>query len=257
MTNLQQAILLGALLFWAALLFGGFIFGKPWADGSRRMPVWTRMGSSLMLVVAAWTFYTLASGSFDTPSRTLALCVALGMTAGFIGDLFMARLIIKGDLHVLGGIGAFSVGHTAYIVGMVQYAGGRGVALSLWVLVVWWAAGLIGWVVVVWLAREKTVLNYAALPYTLLLSSTAGVASALALGNMGSSTAFNPFIITAIGAALFLLSDLILAARLFRQAYFPLIDDLVWLTYGPGQMLIVYSLGVLLPLIPFRFGGLY
>ena len=51
------------------------------------------------------------------------------------------------------------------------------------------------------------------------------------------------FVLLAVGAALFLLSDLILAGGLFSDLKFPLIDDVVWLTYGPGQMLIVYSVG--------------
>jgi hypothetical protein len=47
----------------------------------------------------------------------------------------------------------------------------------------------------------------------------------------------------AVGAAFFLLSDLILAAHLFNDLFFPLFEDAIWLTYGPGQMLIVYSVG--------------
>ena len=50
-------------------------------------------------------------------------------------------------------------------------------------------------------------------------------------------------LVLAIGGALFLLSDLILAARLFNEVHFPLIGDVIWLTYGPAQMLIVYSVG--------------
>jgi hypothetical protein len=38
-----------------------------------------------------------------------------------------------------------------------------------------------------------------------------------------------------------LLSDAILAAKLFRGWDPPLLDDAVWLTYGPGQMLIVFG----------------
>jgi hypothetical protein len=82
-------------------------------------------------------------------------------------------------------------------------------------------------------------LHWVALPYALLLASTAGVATGLAL----QDTAFWPM---AAGAALFLLSDLILAAQLFNGRRFRLIDDVIWLTYGPGQMLIVYSVAAAL-----------
>ena len=46
----------------------------------------------------------------------------------------------------------------------------------------------------------------------------------------------------AIGAILFLASDMILAFRMFHGE-FPLAGHAVWMTYGPAQMLIVYSIG--------------
>ena len=39
--------------------------------------------------------------------------------------------------------------------------------------------------------------------------------------------------------------DLILAAQLFSGLAFPLIGDVIWLTYGPAQALIVYAATVL------------
>jgi len=38
-----------------------------------------------------------------------------------------------------------------------------------------------------------------------------------------------------------LISDLILAAQLFNDLQFHSIGDIVWLTYGPAQMLIVFA----------------
>jgi hypothetical protein len=84
--------------------------------------------------------------------------------------------------------------------------------------------------------HAPTLLHWAALPYALLLASTAGFATGLALQD-------STFLLLALGAALFLLSDLILAAQLFNHLQFPLIGDVIWLTYGPAQMLIVYTLG--------------
>ena len=82
-----------------------------------------------------------------------------------------------------------------------------------------------------------------ALPYALLLATTAGLA-----GGVGLQA--GRFIPVAVGGLLFLTSDLILAAQLFNQAYFPWISDWVWLTYGPAQMLIVYGLGAALSGLP-------
>ena len=113
----EQSWLMTLLLIWAGLLFGGFTFGTLNADESRRMPAWTRMASSLTLVVAGWSWWLFTS---ETDFHRLALLVAIGMTFGFVGDLFMAELIPLGD-RVLGGIGAFGLGHVAYVAGLVHF----------------------------------------------------------------------------------------------------------------------------------------
>jgi hypothetical protein len=215
------------------LLFGGFIFGKPRARDAGRMPAWTRMASSVVLVVAAWSWYAVGRG---TSASTFALLIAIGMTLGFLGDLFMGQLLpVRG--YVLWGMGSFGLGHVAYIVAGVVYGNQHGLVATgprfgAWA--VWLSVGLAGWFFVVFRGQKPTVLHWVALPYALLLASTAGVATGLAL----QDAAFWPM---AAGAALFLLSDLILAAQLFNNRTFHLINDVIWLTYGPGQMLIVYS----------------
>ena len=73
------------------------------------------------------------------------------------------------------------------------------------------------------------------MPYALLLAATAGSATGL-----GLQTAV--FLPVALGAALFLLSDLLIAGELFSDLSFPYIGDAIWLTYGPAQMLILYGL---------------
>ena len=234
----RQIWLLALWLLWAALLFGGFLFGKLNSETRRRMSTWTRMSSSFILVVAAWSWYFLAltdatSSLFDQ----FAWLIAIGMTLGFVGDLFMAELLpLKND--VIAGIVAFGLGHVAYITGIVSisrqldhYSSNiQWNALAIWLLI-----GILGWYIVVFRGQKATLLHWAALPYALLLATTTGLATALALQA-------SAFIWLAIGAALFLFSDLILAAQLFNGLHFRLIGDVVWLTYGPGQMMIVYSL---------------
>ncbi|MCC7447584.1 MAG: lysoplasmalogenase [Anaerolineae bacterium] len=229
--------LVSSVLFfvWFVLLFGGFIFGKPDAQRTRRMPPWTRMASSFTLVIAGWANLWF---NRESPDALFGALIALGITLGFIGDLFMARLIPVKD-YVIGGIGSFGLGHIAYIVGLLYFGGlhrltAPGALLGGWIM--WLLVGAIGWYVVVLRGHKATLLHKLALPYALLLASTAGIATGLALQA--------PFFIPlAVGAALFLISDLILAAKLFNDAHFPLIDDVVWLTYGPGQMLIVFTAG--------------
>lgn len=226
----QRLWLLALLALWAVLLFGGFIVGRPHEDGKRRMPTWTRMASSFVLVLAAWSSVLMG---YD--SGVVLLLTAIGMTFGFLGDLFMARLIPVGN-HVLGGIGSFGLGHIAYIAAFLQTGIPAVNPATLWALALWWLIGLGGWYFVVFRGQKATPLHYAALPYALLLASTAGVATMMAI-------VIPPlFVPLAVGAALFLISDLILAAELFNGLHFPLIGDVVWLTYGPAQMLIVYSM---------------
>lgn len=230
---IQRFWLLGLLLFWACLLFGGFVFGKTDAKSNRRMPTWTRMTSSLTLVVAGWSWYLFAR---DSSIQLFSLLIAVGMTLGFVGDLFLARLFPLPQ-PTLGGIAAFGLGHVAYIIALLFFGNRFGLAAPAqrWgALSVWLLLGLIGWYLVVYRGSKPTVLHMAALPYALLLASTAGLATGLALQAPA-------FITVAVGGGLFLLSDLILAAELFNDLRFPLIGDVVWLTYGPAQMLIVFA----------------
>ncbi|MCU0499005.1 MAG: lysoplasmalogenase [Anaerolineae bacterium] len=210
---------------WAALLFGGFLFGTTWPEGHRRMPIWTRMASSAVLAIAAWIWAGIG------PESPLAIPIAIGMTFGWLGDLLMAQLLLKVN-YVLAGMSAFGIGHLAYLYGLIQV---RSESMSFAPIGIAWIIGAIGWWIVVYWRNECGKLHYAALPYTLLLSSTAGVSAAIALSQPQYGW-------IAIGAALFLISDTILAMELFRPVKFPLINDAVWLTYGPGQMLIVFGL---------------
>lgn len=228
------------LPLWFLLLFGGYVFGQANADSTHRTPTWARMASSLTLAVAglAWAVDPAA-----VPG--LSAAIAVGMGLGLLGDLFMARLILRGDNSLLAGIGAFSLGHIAYIVGLLNYAAAESLTdPAPWLLSfgLWWLGGLVGWWVVVWRgtppdAADRSV-RLAALPYTLLLSSTAAAASALAAQTLNMTP---NLLLVAVGAALFLLSDLLLAAQLFRGLHFRFIGDAVWALYGPGQMLIVYG----------------
>lgn len=233
----QRYWLIGLLVLWAVLLFGGFVFGGG-SDAARRMPTWTRMASSATLVVAACSWYAFSRG---TPASGYALLVAIGMTFGFLGDLALAGLL-PGGRNVIGGIAAFGVGHLFYIAAFLRFAATAGLDDSRrWVaLAVWLLIGLVGWFLVVYRGAAATgegvtVIHWIALPYALLLATTAGLATGLALAD-------GRFIPLALGAALFLLSDLILAGDMFSGLTFPLIGDVIWLTYGPAQMLIVYSI---------------
>ncbi len=237
----QRWWLLLLLLFWAALLFGGFLFGSS-PQEERRMPKWTRLGSSAVLVLAAWSWVLFSRDSVVLP---YALLIALGMTLGFLGDCFIAGVLRRSGK--IGGIAAFALGHICYISGIVWLSARLtppGAGPVLLTLSAWWLLALAGWYFVVYRpATAVTRIHRLVLPYALLLATTAAVATVLAL----QQPAFWPLV---LGAALFLLSDTILGGAWFSGLRWPNIHDIIWLTYGPGQMLIVYSIGSALGLTP-------
>src|SRR5689334_3658923 len=87
-TSLSQ-VLFVLWIAWAVFLFGGGFIGKTDAERTRRMPRWTRMASSLVLVMAAWGYAALNREQMYADAAAL---MAVGMTLCFIGDLFMAEL---------------------------------------------------------------------------------------------------------------------------------------------------------------------
>ena len=132
-------VLLG---LWAALLFGGFAFGRENTERTGRMPLWTRLASSAVLVLAAWSGYAVSRG---TTTSLFALLIAIGMTLGLFGDLLMARLLAVAQYMLLG-MGAFGLGHVAYIAAGLVYGNQHGLAeagprYSVWAI--WLVAGLI------------------------------------------------------------------------------------------------------------------
>jgi hypothetical protein len=221
------------LALWAAIFFGGLLFGRLDAERTRRMPRWSRVGSSAVLALAAWGWAWVAWGQ---PSRAFALLIAVGMSCGLLGDLFMARVIRLGN-RVAGGMASFGLGHVAYIAALLTLGGlqaARDPATRWLAWGAWLVVGLAGWYLAVYRGGQPGALRWAALPYALLLATTAGLAWGLAI----ETPHLWPL---AAGSTLFLLSDLLLANRVFNKTYFYRVEDLIWLAYGPGQALIVFG----------------
>lgn len=236
-TSWQAPTILALFVVWGALLLGGFIWGKPSPDGSHRMPTFARMGSSVTLALIAWLdlYFTRSS-----PLGSYALLIAVGMSLGLLGDLILAE-VIPLPQSTLGGMAAFGLGHVAYLAAVIGLASkfGLDAPLPLWgMLALGLVIGVAGWYLVVFRGQKPNALHWAALPYALLLASVAGLFTGVALQSSLVAVA-------AIGGLLFLISDLILARQLFAGRSFPLIGDVIWLTYGPGQALIVSSVTVI------------
>lgn len=214
----------------AALLLLGLLRGRLDAAGRNRIPLPIRMLSSALVFAAA-----LALARGNRRSRP----IAAGMGCGFLGDLVMARVIPLPD-HVIFGMLIFGAGHTLYLRAFMQMAGRqdwRSAGARLPALGGGWAAALAGWWLLARNPALKRALNYGALAYALLLGTMSGLAASLAAQERRRAP-------IALGAALFLASDTLLAGELFRGTRFPQIGDVIWLTYIAGQALIVGGAGL-------------
>lgn len=230
-----KKLLVGGLdLLWGGLLFGGYLFGRPTPPRPNRIPLGVDLASSAALVGAAWV---LRSATPQGPVRRFATRIAVGMSLGALGDVLMKK-------YVPAGMGAFGVGHIAYIaavLGLSNALGGTSALRRYGAWAGWIGLGALGWYLTVYLGPKRgSTLAWAALGYGALLSSTAGVATSLVMQRPR-------YVSLLIGGVLFVLSDLIIAMRLFNPELFQRIpdairSDIIWLTYGPAQALIVHGI---------------
>ena len=96
-------------LFGRALAgLGGFLFGSYDAATSHRMPLWTRMGSDLALILAGITWFVVCRGD----PRSRAYATAYSLTGGFINLVtIVIGSQIKGDILYNPGLGyALAIG---------------------------------------------------------------------------------------------------------------------------------------------------
>ena len=188
-----------------------------------------------MLVILAWM---LAASWQHEAQASFARWIAFGMTLGFLGDLFMARILVKSALYLPLGMGAFAVGHLFYMAAMLGWL--RHANDPFWqarfpmILGLWLFIGIMGWYFLVYRGQEAGPLHFAALGYALLLCAVVAFAMRMSLQQFQFFGLF-------LGTLLFMVSDMILSTRLFAGARWSHQGDVVWLFYGTGQMLIVTS----------------
>jgi len=217
------------------LLSGGLLWGPLQADGTGRLPRPLRMLLSCILALAAGLQWRLAPGLGG-----YAGWVFLGMALGLLGDLIMAELIPVPNRLIFGML-TFGLGHVAYIVALARAT----TVLEAWSTARHLSIGamMATLAVLIWrtLVRQPggdRLLNRAALGYSLLMASMDSLAIALALRDAR-------FVPLACGAVLFLASDTVLGNWNIRGHLWKRVNDVVWITYNLGQMLIVYSVAAL------------
>lgn len=229
-----RILILGLWLLWFALLPVTFAALVITGDGG-----WSRFWwmSSLALSAVAWVNW-----AFHRRDRLASACalIALGMTLGMLADLYGAVKAVRFTEPLMMIIPLFALGHVAYIAGLVTWArrlgltGRRGWRRTLTIAVTLYAlAALALWAVVVHPSDDLPAMHLPTAVYTLFLSTSAAVMATLACRD-------KRFLAVAIGGLLFLASDGFLAIRLFQDNWRGL-GDLCWITYGLGQMLIVFG----------------
>ena len=158
--------------------------------------------------------------------------VCLGLAVGAVGDLALAR---PGKGTFLAGMAAFAIGHLVYVaafwdgarqLGSLAPSAGQGASLGLLALFIL-PLGL-------WLSSRAGDLRLPVLGYSLIIGLMAAVALLLP-AQAGRGLLWT-------GVALFLLSDTLLALRLFvarEPAHRKTLGLAVWPAYWVGQVLIL------------------
>jgi hypothetical protein len=226
-----------------ALLTGGLIFGELNEEQTGRLPRPLRMLLSALLVVAA--FLGWQAGAKETAVQTFAALIFLGTAAGFVGDLIMARLVPVPNRLILGMV-AFGIGHLFYVAAFLHLArksAFTGIRMPIVVLAA--VLGFCCWAWYAWVRKPggSKAINVGSLLYGLLFGVMAAVAIALAIHDAH-------YISLAAGALLFMASDLILGNWVIRGHFWKSVNDVIWVTYVSGQLLIVYSVAAALNVWP-------
>lgn len=179
------------------------------------------------------TLSTAALALAGLAAQAPALIVA-GLALGAAGDYTLSR---PGTRAFLAGMAAFALGHLAYVLAFVTRSLALGgpvfgpVQAGLLVLL-----GLLIASTEVWLAPRTGALRWPVRGYGLIIGAMAAAVIALA-PNAGART-------LQTGAALFLLSDTLLAVRLFVARSEPgrrALGLAVWPAYWAGQALILWG----------------
>ncbi len=181
--------------------------GAVWLSGPTKVMLMPTLLLALLVLLPARRTET-------TLWAVLALLLSWG------GDVLLGR---PGDTGFIVGLGFFIVAHLAYLVLFLRPLGDHRIPRLAALYILWWAALL------VLLAPHLGMLLVPVAVYGLVL----GAAAAAALGSNR---------IVAVGALIFLLSDTILAFKLFYPGFLLWQQDaIIMLTYLAGQGLIIWG----------------
>lgn len=222
-----------------AVLLCFFVYWRVWAakDDISLTGALVKTAATGGAAVAGWVLWLLQ------PDMTgLAALVALGLGFGALGDFALAR---KGETSFLAGMAAFAVGHLLYAYALWHFSQSLAQTCtdcqSPQALTSGQIAAIIGLAALMistefWLAPKTGSLRWPVRAYVMVIGTMA--LSVIMLVPRSGITVLH------IGAALFVLSDLLLALRLFvvtTPRRITALSLLVWPIYWLGQILILYG----------------
>lgn len=182
----------------------------------------------------------VVTGTVGVPKLTFMGLVILGLVCGLIGDLtldlkvtYQATNLRHSDIYTFFGMAAFGIGHILYVVAVALFFG-----FSAWTILI--AVGATAAIFSVSLFLLKMKFGKFLIPsilYALLL--TLFLACTVAGGLIASFTL--PVILLVVGAALFLLSDLVLSMIYFDGNESRVLIVVNHVLYYAAQFLIALS----------------
>ncbi|HOA25200.1 MAG TPA: lysoplasmalogenase family protein [Aggregatilineales bacterium] len=231
---ISRAGLIGLVGVWVLAYIVGMVFGRPNEDRSRRLAVPARLVMIGVVLLAALLWLGVTGGR----PAGYGWLIFLGLAAGAVGDLILAD-VFNLRRPVIAGMAVFGAGHVLYLSAVLRLRAQLGAGGVLPVVLAAGAGAAV--VIVVWALVLRSpaagrALDVGSLLYGALLGMTTALAALLWLETGRMAT-------LAVGMALFLLSDLLLASYLLRRRGFVSIRDVVWLIYSAGQALIAFSIG--------------
>lgn len=216
-------VILLLLIGFAADIFFIVIEGK----GNMRAAVFLKGGASLFFVaLAVFGIACLGGNSF----RWL---IAVGALLGVGGDVFLNLRYLLPPARQNGvfavGIGSFLLGHIAYVIALGQ-TDGRAVLIAL-------PIALCAYLPVYFAARKLLDVPQGIYPFGLFYIFCVMFMFTLSAVVLCRVPSF-PHAVFAVGAFLFMTSDLILCYQLFGRKKFAVLRPLLLVLYYLGQMLI-------------------
>lgn len=170
-----------------------------------------------MLLIISMGFYIN-----DNYGNLYFILIIAGLTFGLIGDSFL----MFPKLHFSKGLISFLIGHLVYIAAFYFAAG----SINIIVLTI---AVIVGYVLIKQLLSIKSDFKNKAAVYGFILI--------LMLGAAMNAFIFSSNYFILIGAVLFVLSDLVLAANKFINEFYPA-HLIILATYFSAQTLLVISI---------------